>query len=582
MTLNRNSKLITRKFIQYLIPSILMIFAMQFGSLVDGIFVGNFLGAKALTASSLIMPILYIIQIPGFALGIGGATVVANLLGRRDVVGAKRAFSISIIVGMGISLLFMILGFFIARPLAGLFSTDPEIIEYSYQYIFIYFITDPIISFALLIGNFMAVDNNPRLSGAFFIVGNIFKVGSELLFITIIPMGMYGAALSTGVGYFIGLFTIIIYMKNKKRLLSFTFIVKNAHFKEVLKASSTTILNFALTAVQMLIINMVIGQKITDPNEIVIFGLIANMVFVFDLFCGGIVNIIPNICGILYGEKDYYSLKSITRKIYIINLGVTVFFTVFIMIFPNIYSMIFGYGDVGGDPTVAPILRIYLLSFIPYEISKFSMNYYPSIDHISPSIVTVLLREAIIVLPLTLCLFLSMGLMGYSIASAITEAATVVITYIYIFIYQRIKKDTKGIFMLEKVDYEKLELTLTNDLENASNVSKELTSFALEHHIKERNAQVIGLASEEIVNNIVTYGYKKGRQNYIDVILKIMKDKMVLSIRDDGMPFDPTKYDYDNDEEYNLSGIRLIEKLTDKMSYIRLLNLNNTVFEINL
>ena len=62
-TLTRNSKLINRKFITYLIPSILMIFAMQFGSLVDGILIGNYLGPTALSASSLVMPILYIVQI---------------------------------------------------------------------------------------------------------------------------------------------------------------------------------------------------------------------------------------------------------------------------------------------------------------------------------------------------------------------------------------------------------------------------------------------------------------------------------------------------------------------------------------
>ena len=104
MSLERNSKLINRKFIMYLVPSILMIFAMQFGSLVDGILVGNFIGNDALSASSLVLPILYIVQIPGFAIGVGGAIVVANLLGKRDIVGAKKAFSFSMIVGMSISI----------------------------------------------------------------------------------------------------------------------------------------------------------------------------------------------------------------------------------------------------------------------------------------------------------------------------------------------------------------------------------------------------------------------------------------------------------------------------------------------
>ena len=137
MILERNSKLINRKFITYLIPSILMIFAMQFGSLVDGILVGNFIGNEALSASSLVLPILYVVQIPGFALGVGGAIVVTNLLGKRDVVGAKKAFSYSMIVGMGISIIFAILSFFVSKPLAALFGEGS--LDYSYPYVFMYF-----------------------------------------------------------------------------------------------------------------------------------------------------------------------------------------------------------------------------------------------------------------------------------------------------------------------------------------------------------------------------------------------------------------------------------------------------------
>ena len=580
MRLERNTKLITRRLLHYLVPSILMIFAMQFASLIDGILVGNMIGNDALTATSLVMPILYIVQLPGFALGVGGSIVIANLLGKRDLIGAKRAFSISIIIGVGASIVFMILGFIVSRPLANLFNMTPQIREYAYQYIFIFMVTDPIISFALLIGNFMAVDNNPKLSGAFFIVANVVKIGSEFLFIHL--WGLYGAAISTPFGYGVALVCIIFYIKSKRRLLSFTFIVKNAHLWEVLKASSTTILNLTLTAIQMFVANIIVGQVLTSEVDIFTFGLVMNMVFLFDIVSGGIINVIPNICGILYGEKDIYSLKAVTRKIYIINIVSTLIIASFVAIFPYVYCAMFGYTVNDGTGYIATVLRVYLISFFGYEISKANMNYYPSIDKISPSIVTVLLREAIIVLPLTIILLYQMGLMGYVIACAVTESATLILTYVYVFIYSRIKKQYHGIFLLEKLDYVSYDISIDNQLNNASLVSENLTNFALEHHIQEREAQIVGLASEEIVNNIVTYGYKHVSHRYIDINLKIMEGKMVLRIRDDGLPFDPTKYEYDDDKEYSLSGIRLIEKLTDKMSYMRLLNLNNTVFEINI
>ena len=90
--LERNSKLINKKFYQYLIPSVLTIFAMQFASLFDGIIVGNLLGGVALSASSMAVPVILIVQMPGLALGVGGAIVVGSLLGKRDSMCSRRIY----------------------------------------------------------------------------------------------------------------------------------------------------------------------------------------------------------------------------------------------------------------------------------------------------------------------------------------------------------------------------------------------------------------------------------------------------------------------------------------------------------
>ena len=580
-TLTRNSKLINRKFITYLIPSILMIFAMQFGSLVDGILVGNYLGPTALSASSLVMPILYIVQIPGFALGIGGAIVVATLLGKRDVIGAKKAYSFSIIVGMGISLVFAAIAYPIAGPLSSMFGGD---IELSRQYVLAYLVTDPIITFALLIGSFMAVDNSPRLSSIFYIVSNAAKVGLEVLLINVMKSsgyGMLGAALSTGAGYLVGMIVTIFYFVSKKKMLTLTFRIRNSGAKSIFKATSTSAINMLLTAIQMLIVNIFIG-KLLGESDLALYGLITNMVFMFDLLCGGVLNIIPNLCGIFYGEKDYYSLKSVTRKIYWINIGITVLISLFILIFPGAYCAIFGADYTGDISRINTVLWVYLISFIPYEINKFSTNYYPTIDKNIPSMVTVFLRELVIVLPLTLGLLHTQDpLMGYCMACWINEVATVVIVYIFVHFYNK-RKNWKSIFMLEKLDVESFDVSLDNKEQNASIVSEQIIAFAKEHNIPNRESQIVGLAAEEMVDNIINYGYKKNSHNYIDVNLKLFKDALLLRIRDDGVPFDPTKVEFDEKEEYSTSGLKLIKNITDKMTYMRILNLNNTVFEIKL
>lgn len=581
--MERNAKLIDKKFYQYLLPSVLMIFAMQFGSLLDSIIIGNMIGSDSLTANSLVMPVLYIIQIPGFAFATGGSIAIGNLLGKRNVEQANKVFSGCLIFGTAISCVFAAISPFVARPLATLFAES--LVESSYQYILVYMATDPILMIAIMLATFIATDNNPKLSAIFYIIANAVKVGVEILFIKVFSMGAYGAALSLPVGYLVGFVTIVFYAKSKKRMLRFTFNLKGMkkEFANALKASVSTALTFLLLAVQSFVINVVFSRMITEAVDLIIFGLVSNLIFVFDLFSGGVLGLIPTICGVLYGEKDTYSLRSVLKKIYVANIVVTAVITAVIMAWPQGYAIVFGYNDAGeGMEYASLIIRLYLISAIPLEINKFSTNYYPSVDKSVPSILTVVLREGIFIIPLTIALLKTNGLVGFSIARVVTEVATLIVTYAFVFIYEIKHKQYKGLFMLEKNDLNTFDISVENKIENAATASKEVADFALEHGVDNRNAQILALATEEMIDNIVFYGYKRQTANYIDVNVKVSDEELLLRIRDDGMPFDPTKYEFEKDDQYLTGGIAIITALADELNYMRVLNLNNTVIKLKL
>ena len=579
--LQRNSKLLQKKLYLYLIPSTLMILAMQFGSLLDGVLIGNMISTEALTASSLVIPILYIIQIPGFAIGVGGSIAVGAYLGRRETDKASKAFSACLVWGVAISVVFAVLAPIISGPLASLYVPS-ELFNLGKDFIFMYLITDPIITIALLISSFMSTDNSPKTASVFFIISNVVKIGTEVLFIKVFNMGIGGAALSTAAGYFVGFVTFIFYIKSDKRMLKLSFKLKGSGklFKESVKASSSTAINLILTAVQMSVANIIIANIVTDPTEQAVFGVLANFVFGFDLFVGGMHQLIPTICAVCYGEEDYYSLKTAARRIYLLIIAVTGVIMTVLLIDPSIYCKIFGV-DVVGENYFA-IMRVYLISFIPYELNKFSQAFYPTVGKNLPAIITVVLREAVLILPLSIALLYTNGLMGYSWAVVISETGTLILTYLFILIYQKKNKLKKyGIFMIPPYDsYDSYDVSLENDIHQSALLSEELVKYSREHGMDERDAQIVALAGEEITDNIISFGYNKNRKNTIDVNLKIVNDKMVLRIRDDGVVFDPTKHL--SEEEGQMGGLNLVNHLVNKMSYVRVLNLNNTVLEINI
>ena len=72
------------RLIRFTLPSIVMMIFTSIYSVVDGLFVSNFVGKTPFAAINLIMPILIILGALGFMIGTGGSAIVAKTLGEGD------------------------------------------------------------------------------------------------------------------------------------------------------------------------------------------------------------------------------------------------------------------------------------------------------------------------------------------------------------------------------------------------------------------------------------------------------------------------------------------------------------------
>ena len=70
-----------RKLLRFVLPSIVMMIFTSIYSVVDGLFVSNFVGKSACAAINLMMPFLMGISALGFMIGTGGSALVAKTLG---------------------------------------------------------------------------------------------------------------------------------------------------------------------------------------------------------------------------------------------------------------------------------------------------------------------------------------------------------------------------------------------------------------------------------------------------------------------------------------------------------------------
>lgn len=120
-----------------------------------------------------------------------------------------------------------------------------------------------------------------------------------------------------------------------------------------------------------------------------------------------------------------------------------------------------------------------------------------------------------------------------------------------------------------------LRLTLRNELAELARHGEAVRQFLEENGAPPRVIYVIDLALEEMLSNVVKYAHPQGGVHEIELALQFEPGRLIVTIADDGAPFDPRgfpRYDTSTllgERSRGQLGIHLVRRLVDEMSYSR-------------
>ena len=584
--MTRNDYLIKRKFNSYLVPGILMAIAMQLGNIVDSILVSMFIDIDGLTAISLSMPALCFMQLFGFTIGVGGAITISVKLGKRQIKEASGIFSVCVIAVTAVSLLFTVLSFFITHPLTLFLASTPELQALLEPYLFTFICFIPALNICVVFANVMTVDNNPKLGAAAFVVANAVNLTLDYIFLKYTDMGMTGAALSSIIGFGAGILLVIPYALSKKRMLHFSLREGLKQMKSigtVIKNGMPQGMYFVMLILKYYILNDFI-QRTLGADNMAIYAVCINSVYIVRLCIEGIIGVVQTIGGVLFGEKDYYGIRRLVRRTVIFSGGAVIVLMGVFLIWPQIILTIFSFNKPELYEEALLSVRLFSFSFGFYAANRVVQVYYPTILKAKLSTINTVLDGFVLLVPVSMLFIGTIGVLGVSIATIVTEGLSFAGVCLYRIIQQkRGKLPQKGFLMIPEKNRENwADITVKGTEEQAVEISGKLIECCKEHEVPADKANAIGIAAEELTVNIARYGYKGNRPNYIDISLSQADDKLILRVRDDGVPFNPTEYSPEESETFKLGGITLIKAIADKMTYTRVLNMNNTVIEVAL
>ena len=352
----------------------------SFYTVVDSLFITNFVSTTALAAINISFPIISLLTALGFMLSSGGMAWVSIKLGEGKKDKAIKDFSLIIYFGFFvIAVLVAIILPFIDPLIRMLGAKDAVLFKYTKDYLVLLLIMSPVFILQILFQNFLLVAGKGKLALVLTISSGLANIVFDYLFIVVLKMGIVGAALGTGIGYFVtAIYGCVFFLKNKNGL----HLAKPSHDLKVITGTmgngiSEMVINLSV-AVTTYFFNF-LTLKYIGTDGVAAISIIMECQFLFSsIFYGFGMGSSPLIA-FAWGAKKYKYTKNLLKLCFKINILFSVIMFGISFGGANIITRLFCKIDnpVYGITTYG--LKLFSISFLFSGISEFTSSTFTSL-----------------------------------------------------------------------------------------------------------------------------------------------------------------------------------------------------------
>lgn len=418
-----------KKLIKFTIPTIIMMIFTSIYGVVDGIFVSNCVGSEPFAALNLIYPALMVLGTVGFMIGTGGSALVSKTMGEGDKKKANEYFSMLIYLLIIISIIFTVLGAIFIKPIAKLLGADESMLAdcIIYGRTLMFFL----VPFALQnsFQSFLIVAEKPTFGLIVSIAAGVTNMILDFTFVYVLKMGLFGAALATGISQVVGaVIPLIYFVRNKDNTLKLTKAKFNlkAILQTCANGSSEMLTNLSMSLVTILY-NMQL-MKYAGADGVVAYGIIMYVSFIFvGTYLGYSIGTAP-IIGYHYGAGNTEELKCLLKRSLIL-IGITaIVMTGLAEILSEVLASIFVSYDKELLEMTTIAIRLFSLSFIVSGFNIFASSFFTALNNGFVSAAISFLRTLVFQVAAIIILPLLFGLNGIWFAVVIAEILALIVS----------------------------------------------------------------------------------------------------------------------------------------------------------
>ena len=425
--------------LQYAIPAIVAMVASSLYNIVDGIFIGQGVGAGAIMGLAITMPIMNLSAAFGAMVGVGGSTLLSVKLGEKDYNFAAKilgnVITLNCIIGIGLGAVML----FFLDPILRFFGASDYTIPYARDFMVIVLIGNVFTHLFLGLNAMLRSSGKPKKAMKATIMTVIINIALAPLFIFVFHMGMAGAALATITGQILSFALVVFYLRGFKTLpLSLSDLKpKIACWARIAALGATP----AFNQVAMMVVQIVMNNTLTYYGSNSVYGsdiplacagIISKVNMLFFSFVIGISQGLQPIVSFNFGAQKYDRVKDAYKKAVFAATAISIVAFLCFQFFPRQIIGIFGSGSEEYLHFAERYFRIFLFFTFLNGIQPVSSNFFTSIGAPKKGIFLSLTRQIIFLLPLLLIFPYLFGIDGVMYTAPIADLAAASVSIVMI------------------------------------------------------------------------------------------------------------------------------------------------------
>ena len=421
--------------LQYAIPAIVAMVASSLYNIVDGIFIGQGVGAGAIMGLAITMPIMNLSAAFGAMVGVGGSTLLSVKLGEKDYNFAAKilgnVITLNCIIGIGLGAVMLLL----LDPILRFFGASDYTIPYARDFMVIVLIGNVFTHLFLGLNAMLRSSGKPKKAMKATIMTVIINIALVPLFIFVLYLGIRGAALATVLSQLIVLLWQFKLFSNPNELIHLRRDTYRLERRIVTGSLSIGLSPFLINLCACIVVIIINKQLVSYGGDVAVgaYGIANRMMFFFVMVVIGINQGMQPIAGFNFGAKHYTRLNQVLKYAITIATGIWIVgFIVCVLLATPVASAFTNDEELLKE--AAHALRVMNLVVPIIGFQMITIGFFQSIGKAGISIFLSLTRQLLFLVPLLLILPNFFGLEGiwYSVPIADgTAAITAAIVLIY-------------------------------------------------------------------------------------------------------------------------------------------------------